>query len=141
MAFKSESSSNKFAEIDKLMQTVDNVLQGKKKDAIVALCEQVIKLLHVVGLALFDVTIHALNVGVHFDNRYGLGVKARLMQILGHQIFRSGFRWSACTDAICVEEDDKGNIGRFTLSLQSRSSKLGRQQKRTYITVVLLAAT
>ena len=128
MAFKSESSSNKFAEIDKLMQTVDNVLQGKKKDAIVALCEKVLSLLAIIGLVVYNVTIKAMNVGVHFDNRYGLGVKADYMQKLGTKIFRSGFRWSACVDAICTEETDDHQIGKFTMKLQKRSSLFGRQR-------------
>ena len=40
---------------------------------------------------------------------------------------RFGFRWSACTDAICIEDDGLKSSSTFTVKLQSRSSKLGRQ--------------
>ena len=117
-----------YAEVDKLMNDVRKVLSGQKKDAIVALCEKVLKLLSIIGLVVYNVQIRPHHVGVHPDNRYGLGVKAELMVKLAIQIFRSGFRWSACGDAICAEEDG-GYIADFTANLQKRSSKLGKQSK------------
>ena len=89
--------------IDTLMKEAKSAMQGKKKGAIVAICEKVISLLAIAGLAVFNVVIKPMNVGVHPDNRYGLGVKAEYMHKLAAKIFRSGFRWSACSDAICQE--------------------------------------
>jgi len=109
------------------MKDCKSLLQGEKDGAIVALCEKVLKLLLVIGLAIENVILHPLTVGVHFDNRYGVGIKAEYMHKLAAKIYRSGFRWTACSDAICIEEDDNGGIGKFTRSLQARSSKLGKQ--------------
>ena len=111
-------------EIDALMEKAASVLKGKKVDAIVALCEKVLSLLAIIGLVVYNVSIKPMNVGVHFDNRYGLGIKADYMQKLAAKIFRSGFRWSACVDAICSEEDDGHRIGLYTMKLQKRSSSM-----------------
>ena len=113
---------NTHAEIAGLMENAASVLKGKKQDAIVAICEKAISLLAIIGLATFNVVIKPMNVGVHPDNRYGLGVKADYMQKLAAKIFRSGFRWSACVDAICTEETDDHHIGMFTTKLQKRSA-------------------
>ena len=111
---------NTYAEIDCLMEKAASVMKGKKKDAIVAICENLISLLAIIGLVVYNVSIKAMNVGVHFDNRYGLGIKADFMQKRAAKIFRSGFRWSACVDAICTEEYDDHQIGNFTMKLQKR---------------------
>ena len=124
-----------YSEIDGLMDKAAAAIKGKKQDAIVAICEKVISLLAIIGLATFNVVIKPMNVGVHPDNRYGLGVKADYMQKLAAKIFRSGFRWSACVDAICTEETDDHRIGMFTTKLQktigiTRSSNRRRNPLR-----------
>ena len=122
--------SHNLAEIDALMQKAAATLQGKSEGAIVAMCERVLDLLVGVGLVMLNVSINPMQVGIHYDNRYGLGVKVDYMHGLAAKIFRSGFRWSACTDAICSEEDDRGSTGNFTTKLQTRTNKLGKQTSR-----------
>jgi len=114
-------------EVSALMAEAKSLIGGTEDGAIVALCEKVLKLLVAIGLVLLNVAINPMSVGVHFDNRDGLGIKAEWVHELASKIVRFGFRWSACTDAICIEEDDLKSISTFTVKLQSRSSKLGRQ--------------
>ena len=123
----SVAAMDTYSEIDGLMEKAASAIKVKKQDAIVAICEKVISLLTTIGLAMHNVVIKPMNVGVHPDNRYGLGVKADYMQKLAAKIFRSGFRWSACVDAICTEETYDHQVAMFTTKLQKRSALLGRQ--------------
>ena len=122
--------SNMYAEVDALIEKATLTMQGRGDGAIVELCEKILCLLAALGLVLWNVRLKPLSVGVHFDNRDGLGIKADYMVKLAAKIFRSGFRWNACTDAICCEDDDLGRIADFTINLQSRSSSLGQQTRR-----------
>ena len=70
-----------------------------------------------------------MSVGVSPDNRYGVGIKVDYLHRLAAKLFRSGFRWSACTDAICMEDNDEQRIAHFTIKLQSQSKQLGQQDK------------
>ena len=110
-------------------------MQGKRVDAIVAICEKVLGLLAVIGLVAYNVVIKPMNVGVHPASRYGLGVKADYMQKLAAKIFRSGFRCSACVDAICTEETYVHQVAMFTTKSQktigiTRSSNHKRNSLR-----------
>ena len=100
--------ADRFAEVDGLLHNAEEIIKGQSKGAIVALCEKVLVLLVGLGLAMYNVSIACMQVGVHPHNRYGLGIKTNFMHELCAKIVRSSFRWSACTDAICVEEDDSG---------------------------------
>ena len=101
--------------VDDLMAKARGLMQGKDVDGqIVAVCEDVLAYPGFLGLLIENVVIHPMSVGVHYNNRYGQGIKANFMDGIGSQIFRSGFRWTACSDAICMEEDDDGKIGKFT---------------------------
>ena len=124
-----------YSQIDELMNNAQHVMQGTKKEAIVALCENVLRLLAAIGLLTHNVLIKPMNVGVHYDNRYGLGIKSGYVAILGGSLFRSGFRWTACTDAICVEEDDDHNIAEFTIKLQKDRRFSAPKRGTRYITV------
>ena len=109
------------------MAEAESIIRGTDDGAIVALCEKVLKLLAAIGLVLLNVAINPMLVGVHPDSRDGLGIKTDWMHRLAFKIMRFGFRWSACTDAICIEEDGLKSSSTFTVKLQSRSSKLDRQ--------------
>ena len=80
-----------YAEVDALIEKATLTMQGRGDGAIVELCEKIICLLASLGLVLFNVRLKPMSVGVHFDNRYGLSIKADNMVKLAAKIFRSGF--------------------------------------------------
>ena len=63
------------AKVDNLVLEATQCVRGKEQGQVVALCEEIIDSLVLVGWALKNVELPPLSVGVHPDNRYGVGIK------------------------------------------------------------------
>ena len=63
-------------------------------------------------------------IGCHEVNRNGYGLSPIEVHSLGAEIARLGWSWGACAHAVCVEEDAKQSIGKFSACLSAMSNYL-----------------
>ena len=114
------------ATIANLLAQADAIVK-EHADAIgiVEIVDNVLTLLITAGLASF-MYIPAKNVGVHFCNRYGVGVICAQVHKLGAAIVRMGFSYAACAQAVCVEDDETKSSAHFTVKMQSGNEGFGK---------------
>ena len=100
-------------------------IDGKEKEGLVSAIDHIFEILISIGLAYYAY-LPPMRVGVHPDNRYGLGIVASWMQTLMAKIVRMGWSDSACDGAVCVEDDDQ-SCAKYTINMQQGSELFGRQ--------------
>jgi len=103
-------------EIQRLLQQPD--------DRIVSVVDEVLSMLETQKLA-YRFSIPPKMVGVHPCNRDGYGISATEVHALGSEIVRMGWSWSACSHAVCIEDDKDGSIEGYTMTLLQGSDGLG----------------
>ena len=63
-------------------------------------------------------------VGIHPCNRDGYGVSEAEVHELGSMIVAMGWSWPACQHATAMEEDDEGNVAKFSMKLKNSAMGL-----------------
>ena len=101
-------------------------IDGQEKEGLVSAVEQIFEILLKLELAYYT-TLSPMRVGVHPDNRYGLGIVATWMHLLMSKIVRMGWSDDACAGAVCVEDDDDQSCAKYTMNMQQGSEMFGTQ--------------
>ena len=116
------------AELKKVRELIEcaEAIDGKEKDGLASTIEQIFEILIDIGLAYYAY-LPPMRVGVHPDNRYGLGIVASWMQTLMAKIVRMGWSDDACAGAVCVEDDDDQSCAKYTINMQQGSELFGTQ--------------
>ena len=91
-----------------------------EKQQVVSAVDKILLMLEESKLA-YQQTIMPNLVGCHETNRNGYGLSPIEVHALGAEIGRLGWSWSACSHAVCVEEDANKSIGKFTANLSAMS--------------------
>ena len=101
--------------------------QSKDNNGLVSQIEAILASLTSLGLA-YKERLHPKSVGVHWANRYGLGIVGSWMHKLGLSIVRMGWSNTACIGAVCIEDSDSHAVAKFTRDLQIGSSYFGQSE-------------
>ena len=117
-----EAGLRKVRELIECAEAID----GKEKEGLVSAIDEIFEILITIGLAYYSY-LSPMRVGVHPDNRYGLGIVASWMQTLMAKIVRMGWSDSACDSAVCVENDDEQSSAKYTMNMQQGSELFGTQ--------------
>ena len=104
--------------VDKEIAALLRETDDGRRAQVVSTVDTILKKLEQDGLA-YRMRIPAGLVGVHPANRNGYGLSSVEVHALGADIVTLGWSWSACSHAVCLEDEDSV-IGKFTeqLSLQ-----------------------
>ena len=94
-------------------------IDGQEKEGLVSAVEEIFEILIKLELAYYAI-LPPMRVGIHPDNRYGLGIVASWMHTLMAKIIRMGWSDLACSGAVCIEDDDH-SCAKFTLGVQQGS--------------------
>ena len=113
-------------EIAKLVTRATNAQQSKDNNGLVSQIETILESLKSLGLA-YKERLHPKSVGVHWANRYGMGIVGSWMHKLGSSIVRMGWSNTACVGAVCIE-DSNNRCAKFTRDLQIGSSYFGQSE-------------
>ena len=107
------------AELKKVRELIAcaEAIDGKEKEGLVSAIDEVFEILITVGLAYYSY-LPPMRVGVHPDNRYGLGIVASWMQTLMVKIVRMGWSDEGAAGAVCVEDDDDQTCAKYTINMQ-----------------------
>ena len=113
--------------VDEIGKLIASASMNKSDDdfnGMVSRIEEILGRLKSLGLAYME-RIDPMAVGVHWANRYGMGIVGSWMHALGAKIVRMGWSNTACIGAVCIEDMD-GYIESFTMNLQHGSSFFGK---------------
>ena len=105
------SAMTPFERMDRLMVEVHG-----PDGHLTAVCEEIIYLLYKSGLATWDVDTPPEDNGESVDSLPDECIRVDFLPALAAQIVRAGFLWSACCDAVCMQDDD------LQMKLHSQSS-------------------
>ena len=122
-------SSSEFPDIDGWVKQCE--MLEDDQPGLVTLVDKILYRVEVLALAV-RVTLPCGAVGVHPSNRYGIGIKANHMQLLGQKIVKMGWSWSACKEAICMEDSLSKSCQEFTVAFQSKSDKFGKHPRTRF---------
>ena len=101
-------------------------IDGQETEGLVSACEEIFEFLIKLELAYYAI-LPPMRVGVHPDNRYGLGIVASWTHMLMARIVRMGWSDDACAGAVCVEDDDDQSCAKYTMNMQQGSELFGTQ--------------
>ena len=113
--------------IEKIVGRALSMQESKDNNGLVSQIEAILASLTSLGLA-YKERLHPKSVGVHWANRYGLGIVGSWMHKLGLSIVRMGWSNTACIGAVCIEDSDSHACAKFTRDLQIGSSYFGQSE-------------
>ena len=112
--------------VAKLVARASSAQESKDNNGLVSQIEGIIDSLKTLGLT-YQERLHPTSVGVHWANRYGMGIVGSWMHKLGLSIFRMGWSNTACVGAVSIE-DSNNRCAKFTHDLQNGSSYFGQSK-------------